>query len=193
MAKKLPKAQEKTQEKAQAAPPAAKPTAAHASPRATSGGADPTLQAYTEGLAALYRKEWEAGARLFDEVVRDGDWPELTARARQLLAVCRQRSNGGAPAAPEGDPYLRAVVAKNRGDLAGVLALCREGGRESKDDRFAYLAAAVHAQEGRPEEAARALARAVELNPKNRVHAYHDADFAELRRSKDHRHLFELP
>lgn len=158
---------------------------------AVAGSDEPAVQAYAEGLAALYRQEWEAGARLFDAVVRDGDRPELADRARQLLAVCRQRANGTAVA--DGDPFLRAVVTKNRGDLAGALGLCREGGREAKDDRFAYLAAAVHAVEGRIDEAARALARAVELNPRNRVHAYHDADFAELRRTKDHRHLFELP
>ncbi len=33
----------------------------------------------------------------------------------------------------------------------------------------------------------RALTRAVELNPKNRVHAFHDPDFAELRQDRDHR------
>lgn len=155
---------------------------------------DPALAAYAEALNALYRQDWETSARLFESVVRDGDRPDLAERARQLLAVSRQRQNGSAARKEdEGDPYLRAVVAKNRGDLAGALALCREGGRETKDDRFAYLAAAVHALENRTEEAARALSRAVELNSKNRVHAYHDADFADLRKHKDHRQLFELP
>lgn len=160
-----------------------------------SSPSDPALEAYAEALNALYRQDWETSARLFESVVRDGDRPDLAERARQLLAVSRQRQNGGAAKkeAEAGDPFLQAVVAKNRGDLAGALALCREGGRDAKDERFAYLAAAVHALESRTEEAARALSRAVELNSKNRVHAYHDADFADLRKQKDHRQLFELP
>ena len=160
-----------------------------------SNPSDPVLEAYGEALNALYRQDWETSTRLFESVASDGDRPDLAERARQLLAVSRQRQNGGAAKkeAEESDPYLRAVVAKNRGDLAGALALCREGGRDTKDERFAYLAAAVHALESRTEEAARALARAVELNSKNRVHAYHDADFADLRKQKDHRQLFELP
>ena len=49
----------------------------------------------------------------------------------------------------------------------------------------------ILALQGEFDEAAEALGRAVELNPKNRVHAYHDTDFQELRRSEDHRKLFE--
>jgi hypothetical protein len=46
--------------------------------------------------------------------------------------------------------------------------------------------------ENRLDEAVQALAKAVELNPKNRIHAFHDADFAELRKNRDQRHLFGL-
>ena len=68
----------------------------------------------------------------------------------------------------------------------------RQGCRDQKDERFAYLAASIHAAEGRTEEAAQALSRAIDLNPKNRVHAFHDPDFAELRKDRDHRQLFGL-
>jgi tetratricopeptide (TPR) repeat protein len=91
-----------------------------------------------------------------------------------------------------GDPFLQAVFEKNRGNLAAALDLCRKEGREQKDERFAYLAASIHAVEGRLEEAVQALSRAIELNPRNRVHAYHDPDFAEIRRDRDHRQLFGL-
>ena len=37
-----------------------------------------------------------------------------------------------------------------------------------------------------------ALSRAIELNAKNRVHAFHDPDFAELRKDRDLRQLFGL-
>jgi hypothetical protein len=35
------------------------------------------------------------------------------------------------------------------------------------------------------------LAEAIELNPKNRIHAYHDSDFDSLKASSDHKQLFE--
>src|SRR5436309_9919706 len=60
---------------------------------------------------------------------------------------------------------------KNRGNLAEALEMSRKGGRDQKDERFAYLAASIHALENRWDEAAQTLARAVELNPKNRIHA----------------------
>ena len=73
-----------------------------------------------------------------------------------------------------------------------VFQISRKGGRDQKDERFAYLAASIHAVEDRLDEAAEVLARAVELNPKNRIHAFHDPDFAELRKNRDLRPLFGL-
>ena len=84
------------------------------------------------------------------------------------------------------------LSARARQYLAAALDLCRKDGRDQKDERFAYLAASIHAVEGRIEEAVQALTRAIELNPRNRVHAYHDPDFAEIRRDRDHRQLFGL-
>jgi tetratricopeptide (TPR) repeat protein len=141
----------------------------------------------------MHRRSWSKAAKLLQEVIDQGDRPELLERARQLLAVCRQRTAEEEPA-PEGeDPYLQAVFEKNRGDLDAALEICRRGGREKKDERFAYLAASIYALEQRTAEAAEALTRAVELNPTNRIHAFHDSDFAELRKDRDLRHLFGLP
>lgn len=156
---------------------------------------DPAVAAYAEGLVALYRKDWPRAAELLQAVLDQGDSPELSDRARQLLAASRQRAAEEAAARAKAvpkdeDPYLRALFEKNRGDLAGALALCQQDGRDQKDERFAYLAAAIHAVERRTDEAAKVLARAIELNPKNRIHAYHDPDFADLR--KNHRHVFGL-
>ena len=44
-----------------------------------------------------------------------------------------------------------------------------------------YLAASLKALDGDAEQALELLARAIELEPRNRVHAYHDPDFRELR------------
>lgn len=190
MAKPRPKAQpEKTESLSSKARATAKAAAA----------ADPALDAFTKALEAFHKRDWGKAAELFEAVLAESDRLDLSARARQYLAACRQRLEEAAAAKgkgkakeEDGDPFLQAVFEKNRGDSAAALEICRREGREQKDERFAYLAASIHAAEGRIEEAVEMLSRAIELNSKNRVHAFHDPDFAELRKSRDHRPLFGL-
>lgn len=161
--------------------------------QAPSTSSDPALDALTEGLSALQSKDWKKAAERLEKAVELADRPELADRARQFLAACRQRSGDGTKAAPaEVDPFLQAVYEKNRGEFKAALEISRKGGRDQKDERFAYLVASIHALENRIEEAAQALAQAVELNSKNRIHAFHDPDFAELRKNRDYRPLFGL-
>ncbi len=183
------------------AKPAPRPAPSGQSGRNTAPLADPALDAFTAGCEALNQKDYARAAGLFERSLADSDRPELSARARQYLVVARQQASGSENSGKDGkdkkgrsdeDAYLQAVVDKNRGDLEAALESCREGGRDQKDERFAYLAASIHAVENRLDEAVQTLNRAIELNPKNRVHAFHDPDFAELRRDKDHRQLFGL-
>ena len=159
--------------------------------QAPSKAGDPALEALTEGLSALQSKDWKKAAERLEKAVELADRPELADRARQFLAACRQRSGDG-PKPAEVDPFLQAVYEKNRGEYRAALEISRKGGRDQKDERFAYLVASIHALENRTEEAAQALAQAVELNSKNRIHAFHDPDFAELRKNRDYRPLFGL-
>ena len=183
----MPKAKPKPQPK-----PKAKPQ--QRSRSSSQAGADPALDSLTKGLAALQKKDWPRAAELLEKAIALADRPELRERARQFLAACRLKvqAEEGKPRGRDADPYLQAVYEKNRGNFREALEICRRGGREQKDERFAYLAASIHAVENRTEEAAQALAKAVELNPKNRIHAFHDSDFAELRKNRDYRPLFGL-
>jgi tetratricopeptide (TPR) repeat protein len=156
---------------------------------------DPALDALTEGLAALQAKSWAKAVERFEVVVRESDRPEVRDRARQYLAASRKAQGGEGEKSAKGaepDPYLLAVYEKNRGNLKEALEISRKGGRDQKDERFAYLMASVHAIEGRWDEATQALTKAIELNPKNRVHAFHDPDLAELRKNRDLRPIFGL-
>jgi tetratricopeptide (TPR) repeat protein len=162
-------------------------------PKAATTAVDPLLVTFNKALEALHAKSWDKAAQLFESVVQESDVPEFRERARQYLAACRlqeRKAQGDAPS-PDEDPYLRAVVEKNRGNYAAALDLVKKNGGD-KDERFAYLAASIHAAEGRKDEAAKSLTRAVELNAKNRVHAFHDPDFADLRRDPEHRQIFGL-
>jgi hypothetical protein len=157
---------------------------------ARAGDEDPAVANFTDGLKAMDRKDWPKAVELFGKAIAVSDLTDLTARARQYQAAAQKLAVP--PTAESDDPYLQAVFEKNRGNLKAALDFCKKGGRDKKDERYAYLAAAIHALENRTEEAAQALSLAVELNAKNRIHAFHDADFAELRKNRDYRHLFGL-
>lgn len=174
--------------------PKEKPTVAFSRPAGPRPEADPLVEQLTQGLALLQKQEWAKAAAELEKVIA-GDEPSLTARAKQFLAICRQKlaEAESQESAEPGDPFLEAVMLRNRGDAKAALEFARRGGRDKKDERFAFLVASIHAAEGRLDEAAKALGQAIELNPRNRVHAFHDADFVELRRHSEHRHLFELP
>jgi tetratricopeptide (TPR) repeat protein len=105
--------------------------------------------------------------------------------------MCRQQLEAAGSAPRDSDPFLMAVYERNRGNFEAALDLCSRGGRQGKDERFTYLAASLLAVMGEDEKAASVLAQAIELNPKNRIHAYHDSDFDSLRESSDHKQLFE--
>ncbi len=171
----------------QAPPPPPRPAPPKPPPAKDSG-----LSGYTDALAAMHKQDWAKAVKLLDRLAVDDDQPEIAARARVFLLAAKQRLGSGEEQGGE-DAYLQAVFEKNRGNLEAALEISRRGGRDKKDERFAYLTASVYALEGRSEDAAQALTQAVELNPKNRIHAYHDADFAELRKDRDFRHLFDFP
>lgn len=159
-------------------------------PVTTEAGSDPLVATFEKGLKALYKGKWAEAEKQFRKIVDDGDLPDLAGRARQYLEVCQARQ-GETVDEGRDDPFLAAVFLKNQGDLAASLSIC-DGKEQRRDERFAYLAASIHAVAGRKKEAAETLTRAIELNPENRVHAFHDPDFAELRKEQEHAHLFGL-
>ena len=158
------------------------------SPRQSRLGNEPLLESYEKALEALHGGKRKQAEKLFTQVAEECDQPELAERARQYL-----RAMAAADRAEKTEPdddFLVAVFEKNRGNLGKALEIAKRGGRSGKDDRFAYLAASVHAAEQELEEAAEHLRKAIELNEKNRVHAFHDPDFAKLRKSDDYAQIF---
>lgn len=149
---------------------------------------DPALADFEKGLHAFHGNKI-ATARKHFEVALASDESDLRNRARVYLEACdaSDRENDGKTE----DPYTEAVVAKNRGDLEAAFAVCTAGGRRSKDDRFAYLAATIKASAGDDDEALQLLQQAIEMNSENRVHAFHDSDFDELREHEEFQKIFE--
>ena len=149
---------------------------------------DPALEPLQKGIAALYAKRWRQAEKLLARASREAEQVELGSRARRYLSVARERLAKADRS--QADPFLEAVYERNQGNLDRALEICSRGGRQGKDERFAQLAAAICAVQGQLDKAAKLLEVAIRLNPKNRVHAYHDPDFEALREDPEHAHLF---
>lgn len=136
---------------------------------------DPALAKFEQALERYHGGDLDAAAKLFQAVAAEADEPQLADRGRQYLAVCerRQAEDSG------GDPYLRAVCEKNRGNLEVARELVKAHG--DGGERYVYLEASLDALGDDPDAALAKLRKAIELEPRNRVHAYHDPDFAPLR------------
>ena len=134
---------------------------------------------FEKAVGFFHEKKYEAAVEHLEKAIAETDTRQLADRARQYLQICRDRLEKE----PEvEDLYLAAVMEKNRGRLDSALELCeKHGGDPEKDEKLAYLLASIRALSGDEDEAIEHLARAIELEPRNRVHAYHDADFASLR------------
>ncbi len=139
---------------------------------------DPVVKIYEKGLKAVYARKWAEARKLFDRVVAEGDMPDLVHRAEQYLAVVERESSA---ASDPRDPYLKAVLEYNNGNLEFAEAACTREGRLTSDERYAYLGAAVASLREDYEVAIERLQVAVDLNPRNLIQARQDSDFAGLR------------
>lgn len=140
---------------------------------------DKELDTFSKALELLHASDWAGAAKRFSEIITQTDSIHLRDRARQMHTICEHQL---ADDVDIQDPYLSAVFEKNRGNLDRALALVEEAG--TQDERFAFLAASVQSLRGETEEALEHLDNAIRLDPKNRVHAYHDPDFESLRENE---------
>lgn len=140
--------------------------------------ADAAIKLFEEGLRLFFAHEWRKAEQHLARVIDEADFNQLTDRARQFRAICLQKLEAEEPA---DNPYLEAIALKNHQRVDAALGLVKKHGDTAKDERWAYLAASLNALAGRDDDALSLLAKAIELEPRNRVHAYHDPDFQSLR------------
>src|SRR3954469_5540444 len=86
---------------------------------ARAGDEDPAVANFTDGLKAMDRKDWAKAVELFGKAIEVSDLADLTARARQYQAAAQKLLTP--PRADDEDPYLQAIVEKNRGNLKAAL------------------------------------------------------------------------
>lgn len=152
---------------------------------------DPNVLQLEKGIKLLHQEKWKEAGKVFKQVAAETDVESIGEQARRYSAMCAEKLKKGRRKKAT-DPFLEAVYERNRGHLDTALEICARGGRRSKDERFAYLTAAIHAMREEFDEAAKYLELAIELNPGNRVHAHHDADFVALRSHPEHSELFRI-
>ncbi|MCP3963137.1 MAG: hypothetical protein GY719_35300 [bacterium] len=156
----------------------------------SSADAEAALASFQEALELLHQKKWAKAAKLLEKTAAAAEDIHLADRARQHLEICRQQTD---KTKDDADPYLRAVFEKNRGNLDEALALCKKQRGAAKEERYAYLMASIQALSGSEDEALTLLEDAIRLEPKNRVHAYHDPDFLALHGREEFTQLVQAP
>jgi tetratricopeptide (TPR) repeat protein len=154
----------------------------------TTGADGASVERFEKALALLHKKQWDEASKAFTQVAESNPGTSIAERARVFREVAKKKLSN--EPVIEGDLYLAAVVAKNRGDLEAALESCNRGGLKGKDSRFTYLAAAIEGLRGNHDEAVKLLLKAIEMDPSNRVHAFWDPDFAEVRKSPELQPLF---
>jgi len=153
------------------------------------------VSAYERGIAALQRRDYQAAADFFrDLMARFPEERELQERAQIYLRVCvRELAAAAAPRTAE-ERLVAATVALNAGDHARTLSLLDEVLRDDpKSDLAEYMAAVVYCAKGDAGAAIGCLRRAIELNPENRNLARQDSDLDSLHENEAFKHLVEAP
>jgi len=148
---------------------------------------DPAVDAYGEGIEAMQKGQWEKAQKALETAAANTELPDVAEKARQMLQVCAAEVGDKADDTAN-DPFLLAVYQKNQGQYDEALKLCK---KHSKDERFTYLEASIYALQEEADKALASLVRAAEMNPKNRVYAYHDPDFEAVRKESQLEEFFQ--
>jgi len=145
---------------------------------------DRAIADFDQAVKAFSKEDYTKAAQAFDAII--GEYPaerEICDRARVYGNICRVRSAGEGPK-PKGaeDLYYHGVVAANDGRFDEAVAFLEQAAKvEPDNDKVYYQLSAVCGLKNDTAAAITHLARAIELNPSNRVYALNDADFDGLR------------
>jgi tetratricopeptide (TPR) repeat protein len=136
---------------------------------------------YQNALQLMQEGKFEKARAIFEKLSQEGA-PELLERSRVYLAVCHRHAKKQSLtfATPE-EQYDYAISLLNTGNYEdardqfdGLLE------RNPQVDYAHYGLAVLNSITGQAEECLDHLARAISLNPKNRIQARSDIDFNDM-------------
>jgi tetratricopeptide (TPR) repeat protein len=135
-----------------------------------------------EEAIGLFRQEGYEQAKELFERAATGPVSEVSHAARVRARMCEQRINRSAPPlATADDHYNYAVALINRNELQAAEKHLREAaGLTPNADHIHYALALARGMRGDMQQARDSLKRAIELDPRNRIHARNDPDFADF-------------
>jgi tetratricopeptide (TPR) repeat protein len=138
---------------------------------------------FEEAIGLFHRQDYGRAKELFEKAAA-GPVREVAHAARVHARMCEQRINRSAPALDTADDhYNYAVALINRNELSAAEKHLREGVRLAPNaDHIHYALALARGLRGDMQQARESLKRAIDLDPRNRIHARNDPDFAELAR-----------
>lgn len=152
--------------------------------------AERQMKLYEQAIRTFREQKFEEARELFEQVTAGPRGP-VAHTARLHLAICERRSRQPVLMlnSPE-DHYNYAVERINAGELATArehLMLAQNG--TVAGDHVYYALAACDALSGDTESAYENLKRAIEIDPRNRISARQDADFASASQNPLWQHL----
>jgi len=153
-------------------------------PPARTANLDRAIKDYEEAVKLIARKEYGRAAHLFEAVIKA--YPterEVMDRSRMYLAICKSHSAGAAPKPKSSDEhYYLGVIASNDGRLDEAVEMFDKAVKlDSGSDKALYALASACAMKGDGAAASEHLAKAIELDPRNRTLAINDSDFDSIR------------
>jgi len=160
-------------------PPAGEATNGQAAPQRAPGRSQ--MEAFQEGMRLFHARQFQQARDLFS-AASSGPDRAVSHRAGLHVRMCDQRlaSPGVVLKTPE-DHYNYAVTLMNSRDLAGAQKHLRAAlEADPSSDHVLYALAACLALSGDVHGAYENLKRAIDLQPRNRLAARQDPDFASV-------------
>jgi tetratricopeptide (TPR) repeat protein len=140
-----------------------------------------SLQAYQTAFQLMQEGKFEKARINFEKVIATGP-PEMTERCRTYIAVCESKLHESTRTfASTEERYDYAISLLNTGDYDEARDHFEIILNEMPTADYAnYGLAALESMTGQVEECLEHLARAIELNARNRIQARTDSDFHNM-------------
>jgi tetratricopeptide (TPR) repeat protein len=139
------------------------------------------FQNFEAAMKLFHARKFREARDLFVKVTQGGE-RDVAQRARLHIAMCDRRLEKAPVALGSAEEcYNYGVALMNSRNLAEARTHLQRGIEMAPDaDHIHYALAAAHALAGDPARALDSLRRAIELEPRNRLAARQDTDFAPL-------------
>jgi tetratricopeptide (TPR) repeat protein len=140
-----------------------------------------SLQAYQTGIQLMQEWKFEKARAVFEKLIVSGP-VEVLERCRVYLTVCQTKlAESTRSFASNEEQYDYAISLLNTGDYSEARDHFEIILKNNASTDYAhYGLAALNSMTGQAEECLEHMAKAIELNPRNRIQARTDTDFHNM-------------